>query len=364
MKNLSMCTTAAAALSLIFVIGCEQPASSPTEIAAYEKSGMVDPDMDLHGLKPVSAERTGPYKVVPGDLLSITIPSMAPNAAVDATEVIVRRVAENGNIIVPMAGEVQVAGKGLTEVEAALVDAYYPKHLVNKPAIVATITDYRTVYVTVTGAVATPGRLQLKSDELSLVSLLSKAGGLGTGATVGSPSTGSPGGAQMVAIYTPKGGDKPALIPLRGGNTPMVDVALSGGERVEVLKLKSQTVTILGLVKTAGTFPLPIDSPTNVAQALGLAGGVDAIADPRYVVVYRENAKGELTATRFKMNVVHGNYAIFTDSTLAPVVFSRVRPGDVIMVEHNAHTRTRMFLHRLIFEIDFIPLNWGNNNNN
>lgn len=327
-----VCVLAAAACSCA---GCHDPVLPSVEPATFHRASPFAPETDLGDLKPVRCH-TGPYRVVPGDLLSLTIPSMAASATgEEPTEVVLRRVGEDGKIVLPSVHEVAVADKTLTQVEGAIADAYFPAQLVYKPAVVAQVTEYRTVGATITGSVVTPGRHQLRSDELSLVALLAKAGGI------------APSGAQAVLV-TPCGDDaKTTILPIEHMNSPSVDVALQGGERVEVVKLRPQSVTVLGLVKNPGSYPVPPDSQINLAQALGLAGGVDPTTDPRFVTIYRLDKKGEVVWNRIELNAVWGDKKIFTDSSLSTAAFTPIKPGDVVMVEHTNRTRTRIAVNWL-----------------
>jgi protein involved in polysaccharide export with SLBB domain len=88
------------------------------------------------------------------------------------------RVSENGSITLPIIGEIPVAGRTLAEIESAVVEAYHPRYARTRPTVVARVTEYRTTKVAITGAVAEPGVYELRNDEMSLVSLLVKAGGI------------------------------------------------------------------------------------------------------------------------------------------------------------------------------------------
>ena len=320
--------------------GCNNlPLITPEELAAFNEAGPVQWQTDLGQLKATDPQK-GPYRVMSGDLLSLTIPSMAPNPITpDATELVLRRVADDGTIILPAAGPVKVAGQTLTQVEASIAGSYFPKLLVEKPAVVAEVKEYRTVRAAVTGGVVNPGIYALHSDEASLLGLLTKAGGI------------VPTGAHVIRVTAPGSQPEAVAIPVKGLNVPFTDVALQGGENVEVDKLRPQTVTVLGLVKAPGVFPYLPDTPLNLAQAIGLAGGTDMIADPRYAVVYREDQKGELVTARFKLNAKARDNKLFADSSLAANTFTAIKPGDVIMIEHNGHTRTRQALNLVIIGV-------------
>lgn len=174
-------------LASISLIGCAEQAHLPSaeELAEFNNAGpavsAVDVDVDrlvgarIHG---------GPYRVVPDDVLQLTMPAILQVVTAESQEVPegiathVCRVNKNGAITLPIIGEVQVAGKTLAEIESAVVEAYHPTYARTRPTVVARVTEYRTTKVAITGAVAEPGVYELRNDEMSLVSLLVKAGGI------------------------------------------------------------------------------------------------------------------------------------------------------------------------------------------
>ncbi len=131
------------------------------------------------------------------------------------------------------------------------------------------------------------------------------------------------------------------VLPVRGLNIPFTDVPLREGDSVIVERLKTQYVSVLGLVRTPGNFPYPHEVRYTLAQALGLAGGLDMIAEPRYVTVYRLRADGTVANATFQL-VNPENQEELTDRLAV-----MLKPGDVVSVEHTPRTRTKVFLDRV-----------------
>jgi len=133
---------------------------------------------------------TGYYQVVAGDILELQMPAalriissdlsnwFKPVSGHDDVEPYLFRVSDAGTITLPIVGEMTVAGKKLTEIEIAVVNAYYPKYVANLPSVVCKVKEYQYRNVTVIGAVVQPGLYRLRSDEMSLVAALMKAGGI------------------------------------------------------------------------------------------------------------------------------------------------------------------------------------------
>jgi protein involved in polysaccharide export with SLBB domain len=130
-------------------------------------------------------------------------------------------------------------------------------------------------------------------------------------------------------------------LPVKGLNIPFTDVALLEGDSVVVEPPTEQFVSIVGLVSRPGNMPYPPDARYNVIQAIAFAGGLDLVADPRYVSVYRLRPDGEVASATFQL-VNPENQEELTQALALPV-----RPGDVVSVEHTPRTRTNVFLNTI-----------------
>jgi len=170
---------------LVFWVGCGDQVHLPSssELADFNRAGPIRPSLDVKSL--VEAEiDTGPYHVVPGDVLELTMPSIirfvtAEEAAgVETEKPYLCRVNESGKIILPTVGDVEIEGKTLSEIEALVINSYYPQYVVSRPSVFARVIEYRTARVSISGAVRKPGIYSLRSDQMSLVALLMEAGGI------------------------------------------------------------------------------------------------------------------------------------------------------------------------------------------
>jgi protein involved in polysaccharide export with SLBB domain len=126
----------------------------------------------------------GPYRIVPGDVLELTMPAILQKVTVEGlgrTEQVtpyVCRVNESGTVGLPVVGDVEASGKTLAEIEADVIGAYYPAYATTRPSVFVRVLEYETAKVSVTGAVQKPGIYSLRSDQMSLVALLMEAGGI------------------------------------------------------------------------------------------------------------------------------------------------------------------------------------------
>lgn len=445
-------------LSVLTVMaGCAGPnISIPTQeqLAEFENAGPIRPEVDIDRL--VTARNIGGlYRLVPGDMLELHIPSILlaviadPSATTQKPVPYLCRVSDDGGIEIPMIGRLKAAGKTLSEIEADVINAYYPRYSLSRPSIVARVAEYKTARVSISGAVNKPGVYELRGDQMSLVSLIMEAGGIvdegaaiirinqpqqikpagrfnfstenkpskkidvnlsfspGPSSTVGTlfvrsngrllcsellditsdtdrravitrlsrenaevpgddimlrlcelsevlkPGSGNPvvlAAAQekdLLGILEPESEaanikdfkdterrNASLALPVKGLNMPFADAALVDGANVQIEALNPQVFTVMGLVKNAGAFPYPPNVRYNLLQAIAFAGGVDEVAAPRYVRIYRQNSEGKIVDAAFK---IKGN---------VPTAASNVtiKPGDVIAVEHTSRTERRVLL--------------------
>jgi protein involved in polysaccharide export with SLBB domain len=460
---------------LLCITGCGGlTLSSPKEVREFERAGPITPEVDIDSLLRAKVH-TGPYRVVTSDVLELQMPTILRVISSDLSDSLQKvepylcRVSNAGTITLPIIGELPVVGKKLAEIEELVVDSYFPKYIVNRPSVVCKVTEYQTENVTVVGAVAEPGVYQLRGNEMSLVALLMKAGGIvedGAGLiTIQSPgragedelpkTTGSPDLAalphpvdvekkevdlvfrqndspstkgrltvsrrnntlhsaevdiahekdrevfvknlaklhqdtqssdieralvqlaenieqssnvepydndsndseqkELINVAEPElsvpdiGPTKVAglgytnsrriVLPVKGLNIPFADVALHDGDVVEVEKLDQEVFTVLGPVKSPGTFPYPPDAQYNLMQALAFAGGPDLVLDPRYVTIYRQDANGEIVSATFGLD----------KKFLANASNIKIKPGDVVSVEMTLATRARLILKEMFY---------------
>ena len=233
--------------------GCSSSLSSAEWVREFEKAGPIASKVDVDGTSGAK-NHTGPYHVVPGDILEFQMPTVLRVISADLSEWLRPgyghkeiepywvRVSEAGTITLPIVGEIPVAGKTLAEIESSVIDAYFPKYVINPPMVVCEVKKYQ-----------------------------------------------------------------------------------SESERV---------FTVVGLVNHPATFPYPPDVQYNLVEALAFAGGLDMTADPHYLKVYRQDASGKIIYATFGVD----------KKSLVDAYGVRIKPGDVIYVDHTLRTRVNKFL--------------------
>lgn len=92
--------------------------------------------------------------------------------------------------------------------------------------------------------------------------------------------------------------------------------------------------TVMGLVNKPDAYPYPPDVQYNLMEALAFAGGLDMVADPQYVQVFRQDTDGQVLQATFDIS----------DKALKDAYGIAIKPGDVICVNHTISTRINKFL--------------------
>ena len=305
---------------------------TPEELAEFNAAGPKAEEFDTDQL--VAMHLGGPYKLVSGDLVKLTLP---PNVFPDwegegdsTPRELKSRVDAEGKVRLPKLGEFPMGGLTVAEVEDGIANAYAaPEYLKERPNVVCTVEDYRTVPVTVWGAVNSPGIHPLRSDRLSVLGALMAAGGIHADR-----------GSSSIRILRPSEGGEDGeaeVVPVRATDIPLRDIALTGGETIVVEPMLDRKFTVVGLVKKVGSFPYPEHEQYNLLQAIATAGGVDEIAAPRWATIYRKKEDGEVIAVTFRIDgleLVHGSNVV-------------VKDGDVIAIEHTEGSWVRSFLSQV-----------------
>lgn len=299
----------------------------------FEQAGPVMPMLDFNEIMQ-ARQYTGEYRVVSGDVIEFDMPAILQAVTPGLADAVGKfqpykcRVSMSGTIYMPIVGELLVAGKTLAQIEEMIVKTFYPKYVLSPPSVVGTVVDHKTARITIVGAVEKEGIYHCNSNEMTVVDLIMKAGGIV-----------SKGAARIrIRRANDPGGSDPVVLPVKGLNIPFVNVSLRDGDTVEVEPLNPQVFTVIGLVSRSGVFDYPEGARYNLLQALAFAGGVNELAAPEYARVYRQTADGKIISASFRLK-----------GTLpADAANLMIKPGDVIAVEQTFSTRTRLLFAQIL----------------
>ena len=130
-------------------------------------------------------------------------------------------------------------------------------------------------------------------------------------------------------------------LPVKGLDIPVADVALEEGDSVVIERPPVQYVSVLGLVRDPGNLPFLPNSEHTLAEALAFVGGLDMVADPRFVTLYRLNADGTVASVTYRL-IDPDKQEQFTEALAL-----KLKPGDVVSVENTPRTRANTFLNTI-----------------
>jgi len=341
-----------AALSLPLISGCQDRVRMPTQtqLAAFEQAAAVETTVDMDRIRKAKLH-TGPYRVAPGDVLEFTMPALlravtaaeaqAAQSRSDQEAPYICRISNAGTITLPAVGQLEnMAGLSLADIEQKVSEAYR-QYVVLEPSIFVRVLEYKTSKVYIAGEVEKPGVYSLRADQMTLVSLLTEAGGISkTGAAVVRVIRSDDPAPADSAKDAEAGGKKPAiLLPVAGMNIPFSEVGLEEGDTVVVEQIQMPLFTVVGLVGKPGNYEYPPTAEFNLMQAIAFAGGLDLVSEPRYATIYRLTPDGSIARVPFRL---------VQDDEFTEALKTPIRPGDVVAIEHTQRTRMNTMLNNMV----------------
>jgi polysaccharide export outer membrane protein len=217
---------------------------------------------------PPQAEKAGqPFeKLGVGDAVRVTV-FQQPDLTLDT------RVDEKGSILMPLVGNIKVAGLTTNAAAVQIADALKKGKYLNNPQVNVALTTVRSRQVSVLGMVAKPGRYPLDETSSQLADVIAAAGGI------------LPTGSETVLVTN---NGKEQRVGLIGKN-----FALRGGETVYVER--APMFYIYGEVTRAGQYK--VEPNMSVMQAIAAGGGMTPRGSDRRLKLRRATADGKWVET-------------------------------------------------------------------
>ncbi len=215
--------------------------------------------------------------VGPNDLVSVSVedcPELTRNF----------RVAANGTLALPLLKKrIQASGKLPQEIENEISQALMDEQLLVQPVVTVSVAEYRSVPVSVMGAVRRPVTFQAVGN-VTLLDALAKAEGLSAdaGPEILVSRSGADGSAGLVQ-----------RIPVQGlidSADPALNIRLRGGEEIRVPAVGR--VYVVGNVKKSGAFPILDGTHTTVMKAIALSEGLLPYTNKKAFIYRTEAGKG------------------------------------------------------------------------
>lgn len=196
------------------------------------------------------------------------------------------RILKSGEASFPLIGSVKIAGLSVSDA-AEKIRALYAKDYLVDPKLNLSIADYATEFISVIGAVNTPGQIPMPvSGNLDLASAMATAGGPSELADT-----------QNIQLVRASGASSTySLSEIQGAAGR---AQLKAGDRIIVNQSAyvGKTVTMLGEVRKAGPVPFPLNGRLDLVSAVAMAGGLTELANPKKITI---NRKGQVSTVNFK----------------------------------------------------------------
>ncbi|HZQ51637.1 MAG TPA: polysaccharide biosynthesis/export family protein [Bryobacteraceae bacterium] len=224
-----------------------------------------DPDTNL------PAQQVGP-----GDLLAIAVadcPELSRSF----------RVAADGTLALPLLNEpMKVADKYPSDIGKEIAKALVDQGILVSPVVTVSVAQYRSVPVTVFGAVHHPITFQAVGP-VTLIDAITRAEGLSDDA------------GPEILVSQPAADGKAGLVqrvPVKGlidEADPQFNIRLHGGEEIRVPP--AGKFYVVGNVKKSGAFPISQGNDSTVLKAIALSEGLLPYTNKQAYIYRREAGK-------------------------------------------------------------------------
>jgi polysaccharide biosynthesis/export protein len=211
----------------------------------------------------------------------------------------------NGNITLPLVGRVQAGGLTVEQLESEL-NTRLKKYMYN-PQVSVTVVEFRSQPVSVFGAVARPGVIQLRGRK-TLYEVLSMAGGPTESAGSSLTVTRRRENGQIPlagATIDPTGQFSTAELNVQEileGKDPAVNIEIKPYDTISVSEATSNMIYVVGDVEHGGAFTLGGRQSLSVLRSLSFAGGLGRTAKPQKARIIR-SVPGELKPQEIAVNI-------------------------------------------------------------
>jgi polysaccharide export outer membrane protein len=223
------------------------------------------------------------------------------------------RVTQQGQISLPLIGELEVKGLTVLGLEKKLREAY--DKYIHDPQVGVLIREFRQ-RASVIGAVQKPGVFELTGPK-SVIELLAMAGGV-------SEKAGT-----QVHIYRQHGNERETHVIdlmvlanstglINATNAEKINLAVQPGDMINVPE--AGMFFVEGAVRKPGSYAL--GRRYSLSQALATAGGVDPELNSNDISIFRRQGPGEIKTIALNLN----------DLISGSIADPQIQPDDVIIV--------------------------------
>lgn len=301
----------------LLIAGCADDRITLEQMYAREKELKQSEPIPIRATD-LALTELRPYTLGLGDTIGLTMIGLAEGYAEMKLKC---RVHPEGQIYLPLAGEVKIGGMTLQQAEAAIAAAYTPKY-VKAMSVYVELAGPEATTVLVAGAAAKPGLVTLPTNQRTVLYALSNAGGFGGLASY------------KVRVRPIRPEEEELVFNLADPNDvrkAMTARPLESGDIVTVEGAQNNAVYVSGLVNAPGPVTVPIDSTISVMHAVYAAGGLRDMLEPQEATLIRTLPDGKRAHVKLELSSILTGKA--DDVPL--------HAGDILTVPHTADTRLR-----------------------
>ena len=305
------------AMGTLAVVGCKDTRISLDDLDRMETEVMQVEPTELAASE-LALTELQPYQVGPGDVLLATLTGLESQFGQTHLQL---RVHDDGTILLPMVGKVNVAGLDLKQVEAAIYEAHVPE-FVKDMSIFIELGGPETTTVVVIGAAGNSGLVQLPSNERNIVYALGHA------------SAFSPVSSGCVKVH-PVRPDRPVanynLTDIHDLRRALLAPPLESGDMIVVEPADASVIYVTGLVNAPMPVPVPKHGTLSLMRTISAAGGLVDFLEPDEATLWRVLPNGNQVRVKLPLDdMLEGE---------APDI--ALLPGDILDVPHTTKTRLR-----------------------
>jgi polysaccharide export outer membrane protein len=220
---------------------------------------------------PAAADQASEYVLGPEDVIEVEIVGQPDRGRA--------RIYSDGTIQLNLVGKVEAAGKTPRELAGILSQALKQGGFYASPVVNVEVVNYASRYVTVLGAVGSPGLVPI-NRRYRLSEILARVGGVQTS------------GADYVVVRPENGPERRYVIDKLATGSSEEDPYVAPGDKI--FSPVADVFYISGQVNSPGTYPVRQD--LTVGQAIARGGGLTQSGSDRKISVTRGGKKIKLDA--------------------------------------------------------------------
>jgi len=232
------------------------------------------------------AEANAEYILGPEDTIEIGI--------VGAADKMRARIYTDGTFQMNLIGRVMALGRTPRQLAGDIADGLKKGGYYANPIVEVEVTGYASRYVTVLGAIGSPGLVPINRS-YRLSEILARVGGVREGA------------AEYLIVRSETGAEKRYNVEKLAAGDPSEDPLVAAGDKI--FAPPAETFYVLGQVKSPGTYP--VKTGMTIAQAIARAGGVTESGSDKKVKVQR--GAGKATKMDSSAKVMPGDVLTITE---------------------------------------------------